>query len=319
MDNIWGANQVALVLLSFVSILYLAERLSRRRRRYHNPTDRSASAPTPFLYGWRSWAALIVCLLPVVLGFLLPCLTLLSWMRHAAVNGIPDGWLKLAWQSFSLAAIAASCTLILAVLLHYGRRIYGGVLNIVSVGVVRLGYAVPGMVIAIGVLTGFQLVLSVLTPLWPSSRDFWLLMLTSTIAALLFAYMARFTLVPLQLLENAGGRIRPSLIEASRCLGLSPRAVLRRVYFPIMRRGAWTGWLIVFVEVLKELPMTLLLRPFNFSTLAVRTHELAREERLADVAWPALTLVCVCLPLVWLTGRYLSVSRGGKEIYHAAA
>ena len=318
MDNIWGANQLAAVLLFFVTALYLVERLGRRRLRYHSPTDRHLPLPTVSLYGYRAYGALAICLLPIILGFLLPCVVLLKWIGQTVDNGMYGDWVRSLWHSFSVAAVAATCTLILAGFLHYGRRI-GGMLAVISIDVVRLGYAVPGMVIAIGLLSGFQLLLSSLVPLWPGSRDVWVFILTSTVVGLLFAYMARFTLIPLQLLENASGRIRPSLGEASRCLGLSPRAVFRRIHFPIMRGGALVGWLIVFVEVLKELPMTLLLRPFNFNTLAVRAHELAREERLSAAAWPALTIICICLPMVWLIGRHLSVARVGKEVNYATS
>ena len=166
-----------------------------------------------------------------------------------------------------------------------------------------MGYAVPGTVIAVGVLIPFA---------WlDNSIDSWMrehfdistgLLLSGTVVALVFAYVVRFLSVSLQTIESGLARIRPSIDESARSLGNSPLSVLRRIHLPMLRASLLTALLLVFVDVLKELPTTLILRPFNFNTLAVRTYELASDERLADAALPALAIVVIgLLPVILLT------------------
>jgi iron(III) transport system permease protein len=167
-----------------------------------------------------------------------------------------------------------------------------------------MGYAVPGTVIAVGVLIPFAWI--------DNNIDGWLraqfgvssgLLLSGTLAALVFAYVVRFLAVSLQTVDAGLARIRPGLDESARSLGHSPLAVLRRVHLPMLRGSLLTALLLVFVDVLKELPTTLILRPFNFNTLAVRAHELASDERLAAAALPAIAIVLIGLLPVILMNR----------------
>lgn len=166
-----------------------------------------------------------------------------------------------------------------------------------------MGYAVPGTVIAVGVLIPFAWLDNRIDEL---ARD-WLgvstgLLLSGTLIALTFAYVVRFLSVSVQAVESGLARIRPSLDESARSLGQSPVGVLRRIHLPILRGSLLTALLLVFVDVLKELPTTLILRPFNFNTLAVRTYELAADERLAEAALPALAIVVIgLLPVIVMT------------------
>jgi iron(III) transport system permease protein len=173
-----------------------------------------------------------------------------------------------------------------------------------------MGYAVPGTVIAVGVIIPFA---------WlDNSLDAWMratfglstgLLLSGTLAALLFAYLVRFLAVALQTVESGLGKIRPAMDESARSLGLRPGGVLRRVHLPMLRGSLLTAVLLVFVDVLKELPATLILRPFNFNTLAVRVFELAADERLADAAPAALAIVLTGLLPVILLSRSITQSR----------
>jgi iron(III) transport system permease protein len=181
-----------------------------------------------------------------------------------------------------------------------------------AVRVAGMGYAVPGTVIAVGVMLPFA---------WlDNTVDAWSrehlglstgLLLSGTLVALLFAYSVRFLAVSLQAVEAGLGKIRPSMDNAARSLGLSPGAVLRQVHMPFMRGTLLTALLLVFVDVLKELPATLILRPFNFSTLAVRTYELASAERLEDAASAALAIVLAGVVPVILLSRSMGRSRAG--------
>jgi len=176
--------------------------------------------------------------------------------------------------------------------------------------VAGLGYAIPGTVIAVGVMIPFAALDNSLDT-WMRANFGWSsgLLLSGTLIALLFAYMVRFLAVALQTVEAGLGKIRPSMDDAARVLGHSPGQVLKRVHMPMLRGSLITAMLLVFVDVLKELPATLVLRPFNFNTLAVRTYELASDERLADAAMASLTIVLVGIIPVILLSRRMDKSR----------
>ena len=202
-----------------------------------------------------------------------------------------------------LAAAAALLALVIALFLAYGRRQRGDVGVNFSVRLAGMGYAVPGTVIAVGVMLPLA---------WFDNQlDSWMrehfdistgLLMSGTLFALMFAYMVRFLAVSLQTVEAGLGRIRPSMDEAARSMGYAPAAVLRKIHIPILRTSLLTAVLLVFVDVMKELPATLILRPFNFNTLAVRAYELASDERLMDASAAALTIVLVgILPVILLS------------------
>ncbi|WP_116364487.1 ABC transporter permease [Parahaliea mediterranea] len=297
------AAQLAAFLLLFVFSLFLLEHLSRRRLRFHHNSARQQ----PRRIQLRSWRALLACAvagLILTAGFVLPALQLASW----AIERWADTDLALFWQlirsSFSLAAMAAVACLLIALLLGYGKRLHPGQLEQQSTRIAAMGYAVPGTVIAVGVLIPFAWLDNRIDGFMRSHFDYSTgLLLSGTVTALVFAYVVRFLSVSLQSVESGLARIRPSIDESARSLGLKPMAVLRRVHLPMLRGSLATALLLVFVDVLKELPTTLILRPFNFNTLAVRAHELASDERLADAALPALAIVVIGLLPVILMNR----------------
>jgi iron(III) transport system permease protein len=176
-----------------------------------------------------------------------------------------------------------------------------------------MGYAVPGTVIAVGVIIPFAA--------FDNALDGWMrarfdistgLLLSGTLAALLFAYLVRFLAVSLQTVEAGLGKIRPSMDEAARSMGGSSGEIIHRVHIPMLKGSLLTALLLVFVDVLKELPATLILRPFNFNTLAVRAYELASDERLADASYAALSIVIVGILPVILLSRSITHSRHAK-------
>lgn len=305
-----GAAQLSALLLGFVLVLIALERGSRRHARYHQTSQRNQSIRRLGLYGWWAAAAFVFCCLPVLLGFLVPATQLAVWAATIAHSALDAVFLGLVWNSLGLAAAAALLALALALLLAYGKRLHPSPPVVASVRLAGLGYALPGTVIAIGVIIPFA---------WlDNSLDAWMratfqvstgLLLSGTLAALLFAYLVRFLAVSLQTVEAGLGKIRPSMDEAARSLSLRPAQVLWRVHIPMLRGSLLTALLLVFVDVLKELPATLILRPFNFNTLAVRAFELASDERLADSAPAALTIVLAGLLPVILLSRSITRSR----------
>jgi iron(III) transport system permease protein len=305
-----AAAQLSALLLGFILVLILVERFSRRRARYHHTSQREQAIRRYPLDGTRAAAAFGFCLIPVLLGFLVPAGQLAWWAITIARTAYDAAFFALVLHTLALAAGTALLALLLALVLGYGRRLYPSRTVRASVRVAGMGYAVPGTVIAIGVLIPFA---------WlDRSLDAWMqasfgistgLLLSGTLAALIFAYLVRFLAVALQTVEAGLGKIRPSMDEAGRSLGYRPGEVLRRVHIPMLRGSLMTALLLVFVDVLKELPATLVLRPFNFNTLAVRAYELASDERLADCAPAALTIVLAGLLPVILLSRSITRSR----------
>lgn len=307
------AAQLAAFLLLFVFVLFLLEQRSRKRMRFHHGAARQAVRRIR-LAGWRGWGATALALAIVSAGFLLPAAQLASWAAERFADTDTGLFLRLVTSSFALAAMASAGCLVFALLLGYGKRLHPGALERQSARVAGMGYAVPGTVIAVGVLIPFAWI--------DNSVDSFMrehfglstgLLLSGTLVALVFAYVVRFLSVSLQTVDAGLARIRPSIDESARALGHGPMAVLRRIHLPMLRGSLATALLLVFVDVLKELPTTLILRPFNFNTLAVRAHELASDERLADAALPALAIVLIGLVPVILMTRTTTAPAGGAS------
>ncbi len=312
-DSVSAAKLSALLLL-FVFALMLLERLSRRRARYHHTTGRYSRLPEYPLRGGRMLAAVLICALPVLLGFLLPALQLGQWAWITAPEMVDAGFLRLVGHTLLLGLLAAVLALLLALLLGYGQRLMPTRDLRLAARVATLGYAVPGAVIAVGVMIPLAA--------FDNALDAWLretlgfssgLLLSGSLFALVFAYLVRFLAVSLQTVESGLGKIRPSMDDAARSLGYRPGEILRRIHLPLMKGSVLTALLIVFVDVMKELPATLILRPFDFNTLAVRAFELASDERLADSSTAALAIVAVgLLPVIYLS-RGIAHSRAGHD------
>jgi iron(III) transport system permease protein len=314
LDNAPAAAQLSALLLGFVLVLIVLERISRRRARYHHTSQRLQDIRRHRLTGWAAAAAFLFCLLPLAFGFLLPAGQLTVWAFTIAETSLDADFLRLVLHSLELAASASVLALLLALLLAYGRRLNPTKPVTAAVRIAAMGYAVPGTVIAVGVIIPFA---------WlDNTLDAWMrssfgvstgLLLSGTLAALLFAYMVRFLAVSLQAVESGLGKIKPAMDEAARSMGHGPGNVLRRVHMPMLRGSLLTALLLVFVDVLKELPATLILRPFNFNTLAVRAYELASDERLADSAPAALTIVLAGLLPVVILSRSITRSRHAES------
>lgn len=307
-----AAAQLAAFLLGFVALLVLVEKYSRRKARYHSSAEYKAKAKLIELRGAKALLAFVICFVPVLLGFLIPALLLAYWSLTQA--DLSDGAFgQLAWNSFYLAFLAAVIAVGLALLLAYAGRLTPNRSVRFSIATAGMGYALPGTIIAVGVIIPFAWLDHQLI----AAAKAWLgidlgLILSGTLAALLFAYTVRFLAVSLGAVQTGLGKVKPSLDGAARTLGCTPMQVLKQIHVPLMRSSVLTALLIVFVDVLKELPATLILRPFNFNTLAVRAFELASDERLIDAAPASLLIVAVGLLPVILLSRSISQGRAGN-------
>ncbi len=297
-----SAAQLSAMLLGFVACVLLLERTTRGRARYHNQSPRKRM-PSFVLTGWRMVAAIAVCLTPLVIGFLLPAAILLRLTLAQGDEQFGVRFLTLARNSVTVSAVAAVLAIALALLMAYAARLYPGRLTSSANRVASLGYAIPGTVIAVGVLVPVSKLDHALDAFLSSTFGLSTgLLLSGGIAALVYAYLVRFFSVALQTVEAGLTRITPSMESAARSLGCSPAGVLRRVHAPLLTGSLLTAGLMVFVDVMKELPATFAMRPFNFDTLAVQAYNLAADERLAEAATASLAIVAVGLvPLVFLS------------------
>ncbi len=308
MNDAAAAAQIAALLLVFVTLLLLAERRARQRLRFAAPRDAGPAreARALVLRGRLAALAWTLCALPVALGFVLPAALLarLVWIeaRHGEF-GLPLGrFAQWCLNSFQLAATAAVVAAALALVLSFVVRVsapqaWRTRALAASGALVSLGYAVPGAVIAVGLL----LPLGALQARWPEAPL--AAVATGTIAGLLFAYLVRFSAVAMQAVQAGYTRLPPSLDDSARMLGASRGRLLVHVHAPLLRRSLLAAALLVFVDVMKELPATLVLRPFDHDTLAVVAYHFARDERLAEAALPSLAIVAVGLLPVLLLVR----------------
>jgi len=299
-----GAAQLALCLLGFALMLAVAERISRGRARYHHAGKQQAALPPATLSRGKAAGAIILCALPVVFGFLVPLVSLTLMGLSSEQNLLSRRYISFITNSLTLASTAAGVTLLAAVCLGFYQRLKPGRLSSTAANVSRLGYAVPGGVIAVGLMVPFAA--------FDNALDAWMqanfglrtgLLVTGSIWLLVVAYMVRFMAAALGAYEGGQATVHANMDAAARSLGQSPLGMLRRVHLPILTPSLLTALLIVFVDVMKELPATLIMRPFNFDTLAVQAHRLAADERLEGAAVPSLVIMAVGLLPVILVCR----------------
>ena len=297
-----AAAQLAATLLGVVALVLLLEKASRGRARFHETAHRLPILPqlTPV----QTSLAWLTCLLPLSGGFLLPAALLLNMASRSGDAQLGEKYLTLALNSFTLALIASVLVTALALLLVYAERLHPSRLMATARRTASLGYAVPGTVIAVGALIPLTAMDHALIVAMREHYGVSMgLLLTGSTIALVFAYIARFLAVAQHAVESSMARIRPSIDDAARSLGAGRGALLARVHLPMLASGLISAVLLVFVDVMKELPATIVLRPFNFETLATQVYILAADERLTEAATPSLAIVAVGLIPVMLLSR----------------
>ena len=306
MDNRIAAAQLATMLLVLVAVLMGLEHRAQRRMRFAAPQGAragSSEAQPIVLAGWHQWLAVGVCTAPVLAGFVFPTLFML---RPLAADWSLLSWGQfMAWSlnSIRLGAITSVLAVAVALALAFGLRRAPDWWTRVAAQLASLGYAIPGAVIVVGLL----LPVGWLQAVAPQSSVGYYM--TATSMGLVWAYLVRFCAVALQSVQSGYTRIPVSFDDSARMLGTGDAGLLRRVHWPLLKRSTSAAALLVFVDVMKELPATLVLRPFNSDTLAVVAYQLARDERLGEAALPSLALVLVGLIPVLLLSRTLRTGR----------
>jgi iron(III) transport system permease protein len=310
-----AAAQLSAALLGFVFLVLLIERVTRARAGFHSSSQRKQLRHVYQLRGKWVPLAFVFCAIPVVFGFLLPAGAMLHMALTAGDAQFGARYVQLTFNTVTLAALTAALAVLLALAVGYAARSGGTVVRIAN-RIAGLGYAVPGAVIAVGVLipiTRLDHVLAGAIEALTGARPG--LIFTGGVAALIYAYLVRFFAVSLQAVEAGLSKVTPNMDSAARSLGLGPASALARVHAPLLWRSALAAGLLVFVDVMKELPATFVMRPFNFDTLAVQAYNLASDERLAEASTAALTIVVVGLvPLVLMARMILDPHRVSGKI-----
>ncbi|MBN8412014.1 MULTISPECIES: ABC transporter permease [Halomonas] len=309
-----AAAQLAACLLAFVILFVLLERWSRGKRRFHHTSHRYQQLPEYRLRGARAWGATLACAVPVTVGFVLPCLLLGSMALKAGDSVLGGAFLEYAGNSLLLAISASLVAVGLAVILSYGARLEASAVTRTATRIASLGYAIPGSVVAVGILIPFAWVDDHVNQLYKAATGEVIgLILSGTAFILIYAYVVRFLAVSFNAVEASLGKVTPSMDAAARTLGETATGTLRKVHTPIMRGSLLAAGILVFVDVMKELPATIILRPFNFDTLAVRAHNLAADERLAEASTSSLAIVAVGIIPVVLLSLAMRRSRPGHR------
>lgn len=301
MENQSGAAQIALVLLTFIILLVWLERTSRKKQKI-NTSSRMNSTVRFELKGWRSALAIICCGLPILFGFLLPAIILAIYSSYSFDLFKYADYLAYTGNTLFLATGSAVLCMMLGIFIGYSQRLSSHWSVKLATRISTIGYAIPGAALAIGLIISFGAMNEIIIPLSDhfslSAQSFFL---SGGVVALFFAYTIRFLAISVGSVESGLEKITPNMDMASRTLGSGPFSTLCRIHIPLLRPALIAGSILVFVDTMKELPATLILRPFNFETLATFVYQYASDELLAECAPAALTIVLAgMLPVILL-------------------
>ncbi len=310
MNNLGGAAQIALVSLSFVLLLLGTEFYGRRRARFYQSNSRFKKSAPLALNGVAKWGATALCLIPVLFGFLIPAAMLI----HYAIAYFAQSWssefVNLFINSLLVSTLSAGFCAAIAVIIVYSKRLHKSRLLTLGARLACIGYTVPGAVLAVGIVIPLAYM--------DNATDAFLranfgissgLLLSGSLFALILSLIIRFLAIAIGSVESSFSKVSQSIDMASRTLGYTPLQTLRRHNLPLIKSGIFTAALIVFVDCMKELPATLLLRPFNFETLATHVYFIASDEQIERAALGSLFIVIAGLIPVIILSRTISRSQ----------
>ncbi len=306
-----AAAQLSGFLLVFILFLILLERWSRSKiNTTQSSTGRYKRLTVYKLDGWKAWGSTLFCSIPIIFGFLIPVMILFEMMVTNFESAVDARFIQYSLNTILVASIAGFMALLVALILAYGTRLKPTLLTKTATKIGSMGYAIPGSVIAVGILIPFG---------WADNAvDGWMrenvgistgLILSGSIVALIFAYVVRFLAVAFNTVEASLGKITHNMDEAAQGMGFKYGKILRKIHVPMMSGSLFAAIMLVVVDVIKELPATLIVRPFNFDTLAVQVYRLASDERLAESSGAALAIVLVGLIPVIILSKSIAKTR----------
>lgn len=306
-----AAAQLSGFLLLFILVLILLERWSRKKMNTkQGSTGRFKRLQVYNLSGWKAWISTAICAVPVLIGFLIPVLILLEMMITNFDSAVDARFLRFSLNTILVALIAGVVALVVALVMAYGARLNPTFLTKASTRIGSMGYAIPGSVIAVGILIPFGWMDNTVDSFFREQFGISTgLILSGTIFALIFAYVVRFLAVAFNTVEASLGQITHNMDEAAQGMGFRYGKIFRKVHIPMMSGSLFAAIMLVVVDVIKELPATIIVRPFNFDTLAVQVYRLASDERLAESSGAALAIVLVGLVPVFILSKSIARTR----------
>ena len=310
MNNLGGAAQIAIVMLTFVLLLIGLEYAGRRRIGFYQSVGRFSPRGKIQLENTAKWIAFLVCFLPVLAGFVVPLVMLLNYGITYFDRSWTSAFREYALNSISVSLTASICCIVIAVFVSYAKRIDPGKWSGNASRLASMGYAVPGAVLAVGVIIPLASLDNAVDGFFRNQFGFSTgLILSGTTFALILTYVIRFLAISIGSIESSFSKVSKSIDMAARTLGHPPLRTLRIYHIPLIKSGIFTAALIVFVDCMKELPATLLLRPFNFETLATHVYLFASDEMIEKSALGALLIVLTGLVPVIVLSRTISYSQ----------
>ncbi len=288
MGSIEDASKLASILMTFVFILILLERFQRRNKVYKSSGKDFRPLTKIKLKGWQNNLAFAVCFLPFFFGFLLPFIQLIIWFIGSYEEIIDEGFVNLFLNTIYLGVISATIITTLALILVYNFRMNKNRSSSSFVQIVKLGYSIPGAVVAVGILTFFGVFQNQLQNLFSIN-----ILISGTIIAVIFGYLVRFIAISINNFEAGFNRIPQSYDDAAQISGIGQIKTFRKVFIPLIKNSAFASFIVIFIEVVKELPLTMVLRPFDYDTLAIRALELNEQAQTIQSAVPSLCIVLI--------------------------
>jgi len=309
MYDLETAMQLASFLLIFITIVLFTERISRRKMSFTFENSLYKKTDILKLRGIKNLSAFVICFLPIFMGFLLPIIELINWSVSYKLDFFNSKFIKTSINSITLAFVAALLCSMFALIINYSIRFQkNSFLSFLSTSL-SLGYAFPGLILAVGII---QLLTFVDSLLITKSLG---LILTGSILGLIIAYIIKSYAMASSTIDSSYQRISTYVDDVSKTLGITGWKMLFKIHFPLIKTGVLTSTLLVISEVIKELPATLILRPFNFDTLAVSAYIYASEERMFEAAAPSIAIVMVGLLPIYFLSRMIRESRPGANIW----
>jgi iron(III) transport system permease protein len=313
MNSTAGAAQLSTVLLAFVLVLIVLERTARQGKKFHHTSTKYSELPSYRLRGKRAFWAFVLCALPVLLGFIIPASVLTQYALNFYEETLAADYFRYVANSLTLSITAAVVAVMIGLFLAYAVRLSPSPAIKIAARAASVGYAIPGAILAVGVLWPLGALDSMISLLGDYAGIAIGAVMAGTIVPILYGYLVRFLALAYGASESSLGKVTPNMDGAARTLGATPFAALKSVHYPLMRGSLLTAGILVFVDCMKELPLTIILRPFNFDTLATFVYQYASDELIEESALGALTIVGAGIIPVILLSVTITRSRPGSS------
>ncbi len=292
MGSVEDASKLASMLMLFIFILIFMERYQRRNKRYKSSGKDFKPISKQKLTGWSNFFAFIVCFIPFFFGFLLPFSQMSYWFYLSFEEVIDEDFIIVLYQTLSLGVFTAILITILAFIIVYNVRVYKSTLAENLTQISKLGYSIPGAVVAVGILSFFSII--------DKSFD---ILISGTIIAIIFGYVVRFIAISINNYESGFSQIPQSYDDVCKTMQIGKFQIFFKVILPLIKGSMMVSFIVIFIEVIKELPLTMILRPFNFDTLAVLSHELVGQDQVFESAVPSMFIVLLGIVSVLILAR----------------